>query len=319
MTDAGLLYQNAIVKSREGTLLGADRLQRVSDAADLEEAIRLLVEAGYPAISSPDEMLFAAEKEAATFFKSCMTAGYGLELFLIADDYHNAKVAAKARFFGGAKDAYKVEGFLPIACIEEALEKEEYKDLPVPMAEAFSSLSALSAKEELYPSDLDALLDKAAFREIADKGKGAHRTIKRYFALLADLKNISVAYRAGKASLGKEKTRAMLLPYGSLAEKDLLLIREFGVDAAEKIRPNADLIGALDAIKEGITAYETYADDVLLALLKKERYDMFSPAPIAGFYVGKQREILNVRLILARIANGVDKEVVKKRMRSLYV
>ena len=319
MTDAGLLYQNAIVKSRESTLLGSDRLQRIADAADREEAVRLLVEAGYPSAGSPDEMLFAAEKEAALFFKSCMTAGYGLELFLVADDYHNAKVAAKAHFFGSAKDAYKVEGFLPVTRIEEALEKEDYKDLPAPMASAFLALSALRAKDVLYPSDADVLLDKAAFFEIAEQGKKAHRTIQRYFSLLADLKNLSVAYRAGKAALSKEKTHAMLLPYGTLAEKDLLLIREFGADAAEKIRPNAEIIGALDAIKEGITAFEVYAEDVLLALLRKERYDMFSPAPVAGFYIGKQREILNVRLLLARLANGTDKEIIKKRMRSLYV
>ena len=319
MTDAGLLYYNAIVKSRESTLLGADRLQRIADAADQGEAVRLLVEAGYPSAPTSDEMLFAAEKEAALFFKSCLTAGYGLELFLVADDYHNAKVAAKAHFFGGAKDAYKVEGFLSVARIEEALEKEEYKDLPDPMASAFASLSALRAKDALYPSDADVILDTATFSEIATKGKNAHPTIKRYFALLADLKNVSVASRAGKASLGLEKTRSMLLPYGSIAEKDLLLIREFGADAAERIRPNAVLIGALDAMKEGITAYEVYADDALLALLRKERYDMFSPAPIAGFYVGKQREILNVRLLLARLANGADKEIIRKRMRSLYV
>ena len=187
------------------------------------------------------------------------------------------------------------------------------------MASAFLELSALRAKDALYPSDADVLLDKAAFSEIAVKGKNAHRTIKKYFAMLADLKNVSVAYRAGKASLSMEKTHAMLLPCGTLTEKDLLLIREYGADAAEKIRPNAEMIGALDAIKEGITAYEVYADDVLLALLRKERYDMFSPAPIAGYYIGKQREILNVRLLLARLANGADKEIIKKRMRSLYV
>ena len=320
MTDAGLLYQNAIVKSRESTLLGADRLQRVADAADLSEAVRLLVEAGYPAAGSPDEMLLAAEKDAAAFFKSCRTAGYGLELFLVADDYHNAKVAAKAYFFGGAKDAYKVEGLLPVARIEEALEKEDCKDLPTAMSDAFTALFALRAKDAIYPSDTDVLLDKALFCEISARTKKAHRTIRAYFSLLADLKNISVAYRAGRASLSSEKTRAMLLPFGTLTEKELLLIRELGVDAVDAIRrPTAVLIGALDALKEGITAYEVYADDALLALLRRERYDMFSPAPIAGFYIGKQREILNVRLLLARIANGTDKEIVKKRMRSLYV
>lgn len=319
MTDPGLLFQNAKIKSRESALLGAERLQRVSDAANTEEAVRLLTEAGYPAMSTPDEMLFAAEKEAALLFKECMTAGYGLELFLVSDDYHNAKVAAKAYYLGGAKGAYRPEGYLPVAKIEEALEKEEYKGLPLPMGEAFLALGKLHAKDALLPSDVDVLLDKATFDDVNEQGKKAHPTIKRYFALLADLKNISVAYRAGRADLSVAKTREALLPAGTLSEKDLLQVKNDPNEAADKIRAERVIRDALDKIKEGITAYEVFADDALLALLKKERYDMFSPAPIAGFYVGKMREITNVRLILARFANGVDKEVIKKRMRSLYV
>ena len=317
--DAGLLYQNSIIKSKEPLLLGADRLQRISDAENVEEAVRLLAEAGYPAGENYEEIFFAAEKEAALFFKSTITKGYGLELFLVADDYHNAKVAAKAAYFGGAKEAYKPEGTLSYAKIEEALEKKEYKDLPLPMAEAFVALDKLKAREVIYPSSVDVLLDKAAFRDIKSKEKGAAKVIKRYFDLLADLKNIAVAYRAGKASLSREKAEEMLLPAGSLSVKDLMKIHALGEDAVDKIRADGAVKIGLLTLKEGMTAYEVYTDDALLRLLKKERYDMFSPAPIAGFYIGKLREITNVRLILARIANGADKEIIKKRMRELYV
>lgn len=317
--DAGLLYQNAIVKSRESGLLGPDRLQRISDAASVEEAMRLLAEANYPSGASYDEVLSAAEREASLLFKSCVTKGYGLELFLVMDDYHNAKVAAKSAYFGAAKEGYKPEGFVSIAALEEALAKAEYKDVPQGIAACYTALDKLKAREALTPSAIDVALDKAAFEAIREGKKSAAKVIGRYFDLLADLKNLSVAYRAHKAEFSEEKAKEMLLPAGTLQVKDLLKVVDLGEEAAEKISADSAVKEALSVLKEGVTAYEVYADNALLALLKKERYDMFSPAPVAGLYIGKLREIKNVRLILARIANGVDKDIIKGRMRELYV
>ena len=162
-------------------------------------------------------------------------------------------------------------------------------------------------------------MDKAVFAEINAKRKSAAKVIGRYFDLLADLKNVSVAYRARKAEFSLDKAKEMFLPMGTIDKKDLLKIAEFGEDAADKISAGGFVKEALSVLKEGVGAYEVYTDDALIALLKKERYDMFSPAPIAGLYIGKLREIKNVRLLLARIANGVDKELIKGRMRELYV
>ena len=317
--DAGLLYQNARVKSLESSLLGIDRLTRVSDAGSVAEAMRLLSEAGYPSADSCDEMLSAAESEATLLFKKNMASGYGLELFLLVNDYHNAKVAAKAFYFGASKEGYRPEGTISIAAMEEALEKSEYKELPAGIGGAFIALDRLKARESILPSDVDLALDRAAFSSISEKGKKAAKVVARYFDLLADLKNISVAYRAHRAGFSREKAKTMLLPAGSLSEKDLLKIVDLGEDAMDKIRAEGVVRDAVTALKEGLTAYEVFTDNALLALLRKERYDMFSPAPIAGLYIGKLREITNVRLILARLANGVDKEVIKSRMRELYV
>ena len=315
--DAGLLYQNARVKSQESALLGADRLQRISDATTEEEAIRLLFEAGYPSGATCDEILAAAEKEAALLFKANITGGYGLELFLLVDDYHNAKVAAKAAYFGGSKEGYRPEGTLSVSLMEEALAKGEYGELPQGISEAFAAFDRSKARDAIYPSDIDILLDRAAFEEIRAGQKA--KVIARYFDLLADLKNIAIAYRAHRANFTKEKTKGMLLPTGSVSKKDLMRICELGEEAAEKIRADSVVDDALKALKEGLTAYEVFTDNALLDLLRKERYDMFSPAPIAGLYIGKLREIQNVRLILARVRNGASKEIVRTRMRELYV
>ncbi|MBP5404765.1 MAG: hypothetical protein J6Y74_02330, partial [Clostridia bacterium] len=62
--DAGLLYQNAKIKSKEGELFGKDKMQRLLDAVTAEEALRVLQEGGYPAGETYTDVLAAAEREA---------------------------------------------------------------------------------------------------------------------------------------------------------------------------------------------------------------------------------------------------------------
>jgi len=318
--DAGLLYQNAKIKSRETALMTADRLQRIADASSLEEAVKLLVEGGYPAARHYDEMLAAAEKEVTLFFRESMTNGYGLECFLVANDYHNAKVAAKSEYFGGSKEGYKPEGTLATALLEESIKKEDYSLLPAEMAAGFLAIKKLRDLGALYPSAVDVTFDKALFRALKEDLKKASPVIKRYFALLADFGNLSVVYRAKRAGFTREKTDELLLPAGNLSSKEWLKIFDVGIDeSVDYMLADKTLKEGIRRLRESVTAYEVYTDDALLTLLKKERFDMFSPAPVVGFYIGKLREIKNVRLLLARVANGADKEKVKSRMRELYV
>ena len=71
-------------------------------------------------------------------------------------------------------------------------------------------------------------MDKAAFEAIREGKKSAAKVIGRYFDLLADLKNLSVAYRAHKAEFSTEKAKEMLLPAGTLQVTDLLKVADLG-------------------------------------------------------------------------------------------
>jgi vacuolar-type H+-ATPase subunit C/Vma6 len=46
--------------------------------------------------------------------------------------------------------------------------------------------------------------------------------------------------------------------------------------------------------------------------------DMFSAAPIVGYYLGKMNEIKIIRVILVCLKNKVDKDEMKKRIRVIY-
>ena len=204
--------------------------------------------------------------------------------------------------------------------MEESLEKEDYSLLPDEMAEAFRLIRKKSADESLTPSYIDVTMDRSMFRSIRAALPKAHAAVKEYFVRLSDLTNIAVACRARKAGLNAATFADMTVEAGDISLLDLKKLYELGAEeGAEKLSFPRVYKDALLAMKEGTARFETYVDDALLAPIRRARYDMFSPAAIVGFYLGKLREIKNARLILAKINNGVEREVIKVRMRELYV
>ena len=63
----------------------------------------------------------------------------------------------------------------------------------------------------------------------------------------------------------------------------------------------------------------TETDNYLLSIFKKEKNNIFSPAVIAGFYLAKLTEIKAARIIIVCLKNNVDKDIIKQRLRELYV
>ncbi len=316
----GLLFQNAKIKSREIALFGKDKMQRLSDAPSIEEGVKILLEGGYPAGKDYIEILAAAEKEAEAFFKESSVEGYGLECFSVLSDYHNAKVLAKEAYFGVSEDCFRADGLIDPTVLAEKLRKEDYASLPSAMRAALERLKKKSATDSVAPSEIDKALDKAAFEEIAERLKTAHPVVKEYFTAYADLTNLATAYRSRKAGVSLAEAESGYLPGGEIPFSSLKKVFDLGLeDGAEKIALRPSYKKAVEALKAGVASFEAFRENALLVPFKKARYDMFSPAPIVGFYLGKKREIKNVRLILTGIKNGVDKEIIKVRLREQYV
>ncbi|MCR4726905.1 MAG: V-type ATPase subunit [Clostridia bacterium] len=316
----GLLFQNAIIKARESALFGKDKMQRLSDAPTVEEGVKILLEGGYPAGNDYLEILAAAEKEAEEFFLESSVSGYGLECFSVLSDYHNAKVLAKEAFFDVTAECFKADGSIALSFLSEKIQKEEYDSLPSPMRVAFEKFKKENAAGSLAPSEIDKSLDRAAFEDISARMKKAHLVIRTYFATYADLTNLSVAARSRNAGISAAEAEKGYLAGGEIPFQDLKRIVDLGLsEGADKIPMKPLYKKAIEALKEGVAPFEAFKENALLAPFKKGRYDMFSPAPIVGFYLGKKREIKNVRLIFAGIKNGVDREIIKMRLREQYV
>ena len=64
--------------------------------------------------------------------------------------------------------------------------------------------------------------------------------------------------------------------------------------------------------------FEKWVDDQMLSLLLPTKYSPLGPEPLIGFYLGKEAEIRNIRIILAAKQNNLSLEVVSGRLRRLY-
>ena len=67
-----------------------------------------------------------------------------------------------------------------------------------------------------------------------------------------------------------------------------------------------------------LVPFETAWDNYLIGIFKQDRYDVFSVAPLAGYYVAKKIEIKVVRMILILIKNKIDVNIIKQRLRDYY-
>ncbi len=326
MSGNSVVYANARIKCLENNLLTRDKLVRMMDCATLEDAVKVLAETNYGGglgIDNPklfDKLLLAEEKSVTDFVRSLTEDGTGVACLLLRNDFHNAKVCYKSAKSGGdSSEQLKPDGLLNSGDIKNALASEDYTSLPEEMGAAFKTLNRLFTAGNGTPRAIDIELDKASYAyafRVLGRSSGC---IKEYFVQSADFSNISALSRCQKNGLGVKYFEELFIEGGNLSKDKLLSLYDYPDAMADTMR-YSDYAEAFAVLSEanGGAKFEKYADDALLAIFKKEKYDMFSAAPVAGYYLGKLTEIKAARLILVCINNNVNKSVIRQRLRELY-
>jgi V/A-type H+-transporting ATPase subunit C len=323
MNSKSVIFSNARIKALENKLLTELQFGRLADSETAEDALKILSEYGYGsgAAADFDDALAAAERDAAELLRETAVEGSGLFVFLTPLDYMNAKAIAKADIAG--EDDYKrllgPEGNISHAVLKEEMAGGKYSGLPKPMAEALTKIDGDRLNGKLTPRKIDAYLDRAAYCDVFGTLKrGRDEALLLYFKADADLKNIFSYFRAAAAKMSFSQFEESFIEGGTLGLK--LFADNFDKPAGilEALRYSPYKKAATLFSEGSLAAAEAAADDYLLGVLKKHRNDMFSTAPVAGFYVAKMNEIKLIKMVYALIKNKAGKEAVRQRMRELY-
>ncbi len=321
--DTNYAAVSAALHAREAHLLTQALSERMLEAPTAEESCKLLIECGYPPIEhctlGEVEHLLALSR--AELYREVAVLAPDkrlVELFQLKYDYHNAKLALKAKLTG--EDVSR----LVIGCGRydaAALLRGERGMLSSRMGRAMAQAEKEAEGGDVRQAELT--LDRACFEEMSElAGATGNEFLIGYVALQIDAINLRTLVRAQRMGASDELLSAALLPGGHIPANQLKTAR--GDRLAELTRGSAlSSAGELAAATLGgsgsLTAFERACDDALVRYLQRARRTPFGPEVIVGYLSAKEAEFTAVRTILSGKLAGLDAEDIRARLRLSYL
>ena len=92
-----------------------------------------------------------------------------------------------------------------------------------------------------------------------------------------------------------------------------------GADAVLSYLENTDYKQGAEEFRESTSKFEKWCDDLLMDCVSEARYTPFGVEPIVAYYVARDAEVKTARIILSAKKNHLSKDLIRERVRTLYV
>ena len=322
--DTDYLAVSARVHAMENRLLTQERMDRIIEARDREEAMKVLAECGYPEGPALDGILASAREETFREMASAVPDRRLTEIFQLKYDYHNLKALIKSRAVDADPERLLLGGgrYEPQKLLED-FRREDLRDF----SDTFRRAAAEAAKvleEEKDPQASDLVLDKACYREMADLAEALDSDFLRgYVRLSVDIANLRTVVRVHRMGKEADFLGKVLLPGGNVSDHSLASARGDALGdlfAAGPLEAAAKLGEKLAEPDSGaLTAFEKACDDALTAYLADARLIPFGEEAVIGYLYAKEQEFTAIRAIFAGREAGLDGDTIRSRLRRTYV
>lgn len=330
-----LKFTHAIARIRvlETKLLDKSKLDRMIDASSAEDALKILGETDYSNhisnVSRPEEYENLLSAELLRLYElmySLSPERNIIDIMSIKYDYHNLKVAIKGKLLN--KDLGNL--LIPVGLINKdrlnaIFESENYKELTSFMVEgvekAFSSF-----EESKDPQEIDIILDSFMYKEIIHRAEEiGDKFLINYFKMLIDLTNIKTLLRVKKQNKGRRFMEQVLIGGGTISVKDLV---SFETESSDGIANKLSYTSYEKIIRLGLESYgsngnlsyfEKLSDNYIMDYIKKAKYISFGLEPLVSYIMAKETEIKAIRIIMVGKLNSIAPEIIRERLRDVYV
>ena len=322
MKNKDYLFAVASIRAKENALLSKSDLEQLINAESYNKAAALLGEKGYDIKADSDysSALDNELTEAWNYVNTSAPENEALKALVIKNDFQNLKAVLKSEVM-----EYDAKSYLVEPCVvdkNELFEKvsaRDFDELPEYIAEtAKKALDVLSKTESAQMCD--AVIDTAALEAIINFAKSsADEILIKYANEYCVCANIKTAFRAIKTG------KSSVFLNTAIAENDLVNKSDF-VDAAlsgaEGFFEYLSSNGMEDykaALEKSASAFEKYCDDKMLGIIKKAKMTVFGLSPLAAYFIAKETEIKDLRIILSAKQSFVSSDIIRERMRETYV
>ena len=317
----------------ETRLLDKSKLDRMIDSNSAQEALKVLQETEYANVMTNVKRAEDYEVILSEELKRLFNVMYDIspekslvDLMSIKYDYQNIKVILKGIFLKEDLSYLLIDvGTIKASKLKSSIENNELRDLSPIMREAIEEATK-DFENSKDPQMVDIILDKYMFKAIIEiKESIKDRFIDKYVEAVIDSTNLKTLLRIKKQNKGREFFASVIIEGGTLDKDKLLGMLN---DSVENIAIKLSFTDYAEFIKSGIEYYiktgsvsllEKLVDNYIMDMMKDAKIIPFGVEPILAYIYAKETEIKVIRIIMVGKLNNISAEVVRERLRDIYV
>jgi V/A-type H+-transporting ATPase subunit C len=130
---------------------------------------------------------------------------------------------------------------------------------------------------------------------------------------------MKTALRAAAENKGRDFVREAMLPSAGVNADALEEAAAQDVQAVIAALSADGFEDGAEAAQKSMRDFEKWSDNKLMDYVRAAQYNTFGFEPLLAFLFGKKTEIQAVRIVLYGLLNRVPKEILKERLRDMYV
>lgn len=328
-------FTHAVARIRvmEKRLLDKNKIERLLDANGADEVLRILQETVYGDSINNLESVYDYENILKEELVNLYINLYKIspvknviDIMSMKYDYHNIKVLIKAKALG--KDLSNIlipVGTISIDLLKSCILTGELNPLGKYICQVIKEVET-KLIETQDPQLVDILLDKYMFNNMIEKAKELNiEYITRYVRESIDITNIKTMLRVKKQNKDGRFLAGVLMPGGTIDESIYIEGINDSLDIfINKISrtPYANVLHTIleEYVASGsITSLDALYDNYIMNHIKDAKRVNFGPEPLIAYIIAKETEIKIIRIIMVGKINKVTTEIIRERLRDLYV
>ena len=241
-----------------------------------------------------------------------------LEILLYKNDFHNLKVTLKSVIADrDPKNCFIYPTNLDTDLLLESVRNRDFESIPKYIrSTAENAYSLLTDTLDGQLSDI--VIDTACMKALQ---KSAEETgsdfMVRYAEIITVTADIKTAYRCSKMKKPVSFMEKAICGSKNL-EKEFLINAVLSGSFFEELE-QTDYRELAELLKENSARFEKRCDDMITELAETARMKSFGIDPLLAYYIAKEAEIKNLRIISVCRESGADRQTVTERVRKLYV
>lgn len=319
----------ARIRFLETKMIDKAKIEAMVESRDFQDCIRLLQDTQYSeyvAMPGYEEGLRLSLQNFYREMYKISPVREVIDIFAIRYDGHNIKSLIKGKLAGIDTSGMLIDaGTIPVDSLKSMVKEENFRDMPKTLR-FYVEKAFENYKNTQDPQDIDITIDQGIYRymlEVAEDSSMDYLT--EIIKLMIDIINIKSFIRINIQERGREFMLKVFLPGGNL-DRDVFINNIS--DSLENFANKIMHTNYFKWVKEGIAEFikngdlgsiEKYGDNFILDYLRKTKLISFGPEPLIAFIIAKENEIRAIRIILTGKKNDVHPDIIRERLRDVYV